>query len=82
MKTSLEFYDTAKAGSRAILITCSLLSPILFGIAVWVLWRRRQYWKPSGEGQLLTFGEGEQQRPTDDVSLGYDQNKQNNYGTR
>jgi len=81
MKTNLEFYDTAKVTSAAVLITCSILSPIFFGLAVLVLWRRRQYWKPSGDGQLLTFGEGDQ-RPTDEISIGYDQNKQNTYGTR
>jgi len=82
MRSSLAFYDTAKVGSKAILFTFSILSPILFGIAVIILWKRRAYWRTPGEGQLLSFG-----NETDaggDISIGYDKNKTtgSNYGTR
>jgi len=79
MRNSLAFYDTAKVGSKAILFSCSLISPVLFGIAVVILWRRRNFWRREGEGQLLGFGD---EAETGDIAIGYDNNKKDDYGTR
>jgi hypothetical protein len=79
MKTNLAFYDTAKVGSKAILFSCSLISPVLFGIAVVILWRRRNFWRRDGEGQLLGFGD-ETDTGDGDIAIGYENNKKEGYG--
>jgi len=76
MKTSLAFYDTAKVGSKAILYSCSIISPILFGIAVYILWRRRNYWKRV-EGELLSFG-ADDTDGNEDIHIGYQHNSGKN----
>jgi ribosomal protein L37E len=68
MRDSLAFYDTAKVGSKAILFSCSLISPVLFGIAVVILWKRRNFWRREGEGQLLGFGD---ETDTGAIHIGY-----------
>jgi len=75
MRNALAFYDTAKVGSKAILYACSIISPVLFFLAVWILWRRQSYWRKDGDGQLLSFGD---EAEPGGIPIGY--GKTNAYG--